>query len=181
MERYSNSPGEDREEVWVKNPDIRRVSQTLSVAASLLMESSSITGRINPYRQSLWLLSTFRLSLLLVNLTPSLNNFKWKAQQHCRERKHNASLARCSLNTPLLCMKLSFCLLLVLEFVPLFTLWCGWEQSQCDTLGVPVCPPIVTKSILRNAFLGEQSPLHTVVSLAVQHILNSNHLRCVAG
>lgn len=75
MERYSNGPEEDREEVWVKNPDIGRVSETPSVAASLLMESSSITGRINPYRLSLWLLSTFPMSLLLVNLTPSLNNF----------------------------------------------------------------------------------------------------------
>lgn len=75
MERYSNGPEEDREEVSVKNPDIGRVSETPSVAASLLMESSSITGRINPYRLSLWLLSTFPMSLLLVNLTPSLNNF----------------------------------------------------------------------------------------------------------
>lgn len=76
MERYSNSPGEDREELWVKNPDIGRVSQTPCVAVSLLMESSSITGRINPYRLSLWLLSTFPTSLPLVNLTSPLNNFK---------------------------------------------------------------------------------------------------------
>lgn len=163
MERYSNNPGEDWEELWVKNPDIGRVSQTPCVAVSLLRESSSITGRINPYRLSLWLLSTFPMSLLLVNLTSPLNNFKWKAQQHCRERKQNASLTHSSLNTPLLCMKLSFCLLLILEFVPLFALCCGWEQSQCDTLGVPVCPPIVTKSILKKVFLGEQSPLHTVL------------------
>lgn len=118
MERYSNSPGEDREEVWVKNPDIGRGNQTPNVAVSLLMESSSITGRINPYRLSPWLLSTFPMSLLLVNLTPPLNIFKRKAQQHCRERKQNASLTHCSLNRPLLCMTLSFCLLLMLEFVP---------------------------------------------------------------
>lgn len=33
MERYSNSSGEDSEEVWVKNPDIGRVNQTPSTAS----------------------------------------------------------------------------------------------------------------------------------------------------
>lgn len=157
---------ERREEVWVKNSDIGRVNQTPSMAVSLLMESNSITGRINPYRLSPWLLSTFPMSLLLVNLTPPLKNFKWQAQQHCRERKQNASLTHCSLNAPLLCMKLWFCLLLTLEFALLFALCCGWEQTQCDTLGVPVCPPIVTKSILKCSWESKSHCTQFWVSLA---------------
>lgn len=60
----------------MKNPSTGRVNQALGIVVSCLMEDSSISGAINPYRLSPWLLSTFPTSLLLVILTPTLNYFK---------------------------------------------------------------------------------------------------------
>lgn len=73
MDRFSDGPGEGGDEAWVENPGTERVNRAPSIAVSCLMEDSSITGMINPYRLSPWLLSTFPMSLLLVNLTPPLN------------------------------------------------------------------------------------------------------------
>lgn len=76
MDRFSDSSREGWEGAWVKTPGTVRVNVKLGIVIICFMEDSSITGTINPYRLSSWLLSTFPTPFLLVILTPTVNYFK---------------------------------------------------------------------------------------------------------
>lgn len=172
MDRFSDSSRECWKRTWVKTPGTGRVNVELGIVIICFMEDSSITGAIDPYRLSSWLLSTFPTPFLLVILTPTVNYFKWKAQHWCRERKHSASPPRFVVCT-FLCTKLNVCPLPVWAvpwFSPLSALWLLLSSHSVMQTDVPVSVPRQLRTpvvnTLKKRLSGEHSPLHAVVRVS---------------
>lgn len=151
MDRFSDSSRQGWEGAWVKTPGAGRVNVELGIVIICFMEDSSITGAINPYRLSSWLLSTFPTPFPLVILTPTVNT---------SNEKHSSAAEKENIAVPhhvLLCAPFSARSLTSAQCL------CGpcvqhpqrsvavVEQSQCDADGCAcLCPSTVTHSCCKH-------------------------------